>query len=52
MLSINPDAHKIEGFQDMHFGVAVARKAGLTKDMTFNAMSLNKMEEYLKKVKP
>jgi DNA polymerase (family X) len=52
MLSINPDAHKIEGFQDMHFGVAVARKAGLTKDMTFNAMSLDKIEEYLKKVKP
>jgi DNA polymerase (family 10) len=52
MLSINPDAHKVEGFLDMHFGIAVARKAGLTKDMTFNAMSLEKIEEYLKKVKP
>jgi DNA polymerase (family X) len=52
MLSINPDAHKIVGFQDMHFGVAVARKAGLTKDMTFNAMSLIDIESYLKKVKP
>ncbi len=48
MLSINPDAHKIEGFLDMHYGVAVARKAGLTKDMTFNAMSLEKIQEYLK----
>ncbi|AWV98645.1 DNA polymerase/3'-5' exonuclease PolX [Arcticibacterium luteifluviistationis] len=48
MLSINPDAHKIEGFQDMHYGVAVARKAGLTKDMTFNAMSLDKLESFLK----
>jgi len=51
MLSINPDAHKIEGFQDMHYGVAVARKAGLTKDMTFNAMSLQKIESYLKRIK-
>ncbi|WP_304234606.1 DNA polymerase/3'-5' exonuclease PolX [Jiulongibacter sediminis] len=52
MLSINPDAHKIEGFQDMHYGVAVARKAGLTKSMTFNAMPLSEIEAYLKKVKP
>jgi len=52
MLSINPDAHKIEGFLDMNYGVAVARKAGLTKDMTFNAMSLKEIEEYLIKVKP
>lgn len=47
MLSINPDAHKIEGLYDMHYGVAVARKAGLTKDMTFNAMSLTEMQKYL-----
>lgn len=52
MLSINPDAHKVEGFLDMHYGVAVARKAGLTKDMTFNALPLAKMEAYLKEVKP
>ncbi|MFT7434883.1 MAG: DNA polymerase (family 10) [Psychromonas sp.] len=52
MLSINPDAHKIESFQDMHYGVSVARKAGLTKDMTFNAMPLEEIETYLKKVKP
>lgn len=52
MLSINPDAHKIEGFRDMHYGIAVARKAGLTKGMTFNAMPLNEIETYLKKVKP
>jgi DNA polymerase (family 10) len=48
MLSINPDAHKIEGIQDMHYGIAVARKAGLTREMTFNAMPLAAMKEYLK----
>lgn len=49
MLSINPDAHSREGYFDMHYGVAVARKGGLTKDMTFNALSLSDIEIYLKK---
>jgi DNA polymerase (family 10) len=48
LLSINPDAHKKEGYYDMHYGVAVARKGGLTKEMTFNAFTLNEIEEYLK----
>ncbi|WP_159476094.1 DNA polymerase/3'-5' exonuclease PolX [Dyadobacter sp. 3J3] len=48
LLSINPDAHKKEGYYDMHYGVAVARKGGLTKEMTFNAFSLTEIEEYLK----
>lgn len=49
MLSINPDAHEMEGYHDMHYGVAVARKGGLTTDMTFNALSLVEMEGYLAK---
>ncbi len=51
MLSINPDAHKIEGILDMHYGVAVARKAGLTRQMTFNALSLRDMEVFLSRKK-
>ncbi|NBB30866.1 PHP domain-containing protein [Cellulophaga sp. BC115SP] len=47
-LSINPDAHEKEGYFDMHFGVANARKGGLTADMTFNAMSISEMEAYLR----
>lgn len=49
LLSINPDAHSKEGYLDMHYGVAVARKGGLTKSMTFNALSLEEMEAYLGK---
>jgi DNA polymerase (family X) len=49
LLSINPDAHAMEGYQDMHYGVANARKGGLTKEMTFNAFSLERMESYLQK---
>ena len=48
-LSINPDAHEKDGYFDMHYGVAVARKGGLTKEMTFNALNLQEIETYLKK---
>ena len=51
MLSINPDAHHKEGYYDMHYGVSVARKGGLTKAMTFNALTLNEIEQYLVKRK-
>jgi DNA polymerase (family X) len=49
MLSINPDAHNTEGFSHMHYGTCVARKGGLTKEMTLNAMSLAEIESFLKK---
>lgn len=46
-LSVNPDAHEMEGHADMRYGVLSGRKGGLTKDMTFNAMSLSEIEQYL-----
>jgi DNA polymerase (family 10) len=50
-LSINPDAHEMEGYADMRYGVIAGRKGGLTKDMTFNAFSLAEMETYLQQRK-
>jgi DNA polymerase (family X) len=50
-LSINPDAHEMEGYADMRYGVIAGRKGGLTKDMTFNALSLKEMEAYLQQRK-
>ncbi|QDK80567.1 DNA polymerase/3'-5' exonuclease PolX [Spirosoma sp. KCTC 42546] len=47
MLSINPDAHDLAGLLDMHYGVAIGRKGGLTKAMTFNALTLAEMTDYL-----
>ena len=47
LISINPDAHETVGLSDVQYGVNVARKAGLTKEMTFNAMSLSDMERFL-----
>ena len=40
MLSINPDAHRTEGFLDMHYGILAARKGGLYKEMCLNALTL------------
>jgi DNA polymerase (family 10) len=51
LLSINPDAHKMDGFQDMHYGLANARKGGLVKSMTFNALGLKEITEFLSKKK-
>lgn len=47
MLSINPDAHSTVGLLDMHYGVAVGRKGGLLRSMTFNALPLNEMVKWL-----
>jgi DNA polymerase (family 10) len=49
MISINPDAHEIAGLQDVLYGVNVARKAGLPRKMTFNAMDVKEMDRYLLK---
>jgi DNA polymerase (family 10) len=47
ILSINPDAHEMEGYHDMYYGVCVARKGGLTAKNCLNAMTLNEIEKYL-----
>src|SRR5690606_36142537 len=46
ILSINPDAHRTEGFLDMHYGVFVGRKGGLTKEKCLNALSLEEITHY------
>ncbi|MFM9028996.1 MAG: DNA polymerase/3'-5' exonuclease PolX, partial [Bacteroidota bacterium] len=51
MISINPDAHRKEGYHDMHYGVCVARKGGLEKQMTFNCFDLETVKAHFKKRK-
>lgn len=53
LLSINPDAHRVEGFKDMEYGVLIARKGGVTKNDCLNARSLSQIKEIFehKKVK-
>ncbi|MDN3205674.1 DNA polymerase/3'-5' exonuclease PolX [Algoriphagus sediminis] len=50
-LSINPDAHEMDGYLDMKYGVLIGRKGGLTADMTLNTMSVDEIDEYFKKRK-
>ena len=47
MISIDPDAHSIHEIDNIQWGVSAARKGGLTKDMTWNAMELKKIEEWI-----
>nr|WP_158827309.1 DNA polymerase/3'-5' exonuclease PolX [Mucilaginibacter sp. JXJ CY 39] len=44
-LSINPDAHRTNGFHDIEYGLLAARKGGLTKEMCLNALSLPQIKE-------
>ncbi|HEY4326823.1 MAG TPA: helix-hairpin-helix domain-containing protein [Mucilaginibacter sp.] len=48
-LSINPDAHRKEGFLDMHYGLLVARKGGLYKERCLNSLSLQEIDEFFAK---
>ncbi|WP_158800571.1 DNA polymerase/3'-5' exonuclease PolX [Pedobacter sp. L105] len=46
LLSVNPDAHRMEGFRDMHYGVYIGRKGGLEAKQCLNAFSLSEITDY------
>lgn len=48
MLSINPDAHEMRGYDDMKYGVLMGRKGGLTKEHTLNAMNVDEVTSFFK----
>jgi DNA polymerase (family 10) len=48
LISINPDAHFISGFNDTKYGVLSAQKAGLPKEKNLSSFSLSEFEEWLK----
>jgi DNA polymerase (family 10) len=47
LISINPDAHAIDGFEDCNYGVLVAQKAGLTAAQNLSSFSLAEMMEFI-----
>ncbi|MFI5164626.1 MAG: helix-hairpin-helix domain-containing protein [Bacteroidia bacterium] len=51
LISIDPDAHTIEGFQDTKYGTLVAQKAGLTKEKNLSSFSLSEMESWLANIR-
>ena len=51
LLSINPDAHRTEGLQDMQYGVWVAQKGGVQSKDCLNTYSLQEITAYFSKRK-
>ncbi|MFD2531413.1 DNA polymerase/3'-5' exonuclease PolX [Gracilimonas halophila] len=46
MTSVNPDAHTIEGIDDIPFGVRIARKGKYGKDRVLNAKSADEVKAF------
>ncbi len=51
MISIDPDAHSIEGYKDCRYGILAAQKGGLTRDRNLSSFSLQEFETFLQKRK-
>ena len=51
ILSINPDAHHVDGYHDVKYGVLAAQKGGLRKENNLSSYSLNEFEAYLNRVR-
>lgn len=47
LLSINPDAHTLDGFDDVKYGVLAAQKGGLTKENNLSSFSLHQFQNFL-----
>ena len=50
-ISINPDAHSLEGIKDIHFGVAAARKGRLEAKHCLNTKTAVEFQAYLNSLK-
>ena len=46
--AINPDAHTVQGIQDLIYGIGIARKGWLTKADVINCLPIGKVEDALK----
>lgn len=49
MLSINTDAHATVEFEQLHFGLSVARRAGTEKENVINCLSFDALQEFIQK---
>jgi DNA polymerase (family X) len=47
LISIDPDAHALDGYDDIRYGVLAAQKAGLTKGQNLSSFSLKQFESFL-----
>jgi DNA polymerase (family 10) len=47
LISIDPDAHSLDGYNDIRYGVLAAQKAGLSKEQNLSSFSLKEFEKFL-----
>ncbi|BAV04707.1 DNA polymerase (family 10) [Filimonas lacunae] len=47
LISINPDAHAVDGYHDVAYGVLAAQKAGVTKQQNLSSFSLEAFQQFL-----
>jgi DNA polymerase (family 10) len=47
-ISINPDAHNVNGLKDVEYGIGIARKGWLEKKNVINTLKLNEVTKFLK----
>lgn len=47
LISIDPDAHSTEGFNDCRYGVLAAQKAGLTREQNLSSFSLEAFRKFV-----
>ena len=50
-ISIDPDAHSIEAYNDVKYGTLAAQKGGLTKEKNLSSFTLQQFEKYLEERK-
>lgn len=51
LLSINPDAHSIDGYNDCRYGVLAAQKGGLSAAQNLSSFSLQQFETFVSEQK-
>jgi DNA polymerase (family 10) len=51
LISIDPDAHSIAGFDHVKYGVLAAQKGGLLKEQNLSSFTLQQFEDYLRKTR-
>jgi DNA polymerase (family X) len=47
LISIDPDAHSIAGYHDIHYGVLAAQKGGVTAGDNLSSYTLDQMREFV-----
>lgn len=51
LLSIDPDAHSLDGYDDVKYGVLAAQKGGMMKENNLSSFTLKQFEDWLEKTR-